>query len=126
MEIKEKLRYISTWLIVLLALGVLGYYSLAYINHNQLVFSKEDSFILLAITILFLTVILIAAYLSYEIHKNRKLIELIAMEMSEIEDNIIDTNCTQFIQIIDMLNKVSGRKTSHEKESNVPSDSEMD
>lgn len=126
METKEKLRYAGTWIAVISALGVLAYYSIEYIKHNELVFSKEDSFILKLIFILFLIVSLALAYLSYQIHKIRKAIETMAEEMSTIEDNISETSCTQFIQVMDMLNKISGRKISYEKESYVPPDSEMD
>lgn len=123
---KEKFRYTSTWAIILAAMCILIYYSKEYISHNELLFSKEDSFIISIIFILILIVLIILGYLSYQIHEIKKAIDEMAEEMSTIEGNISETNCTQFIHIMDMLNKISGRKVSYEKKSNVESDEEMD
>lgn len=107
MNKKESIRYISTAILTIFAVVILLKYSLEYINCNQLNFTEEDSFILFLVAFLFLCVIIVAVYLNYRLHRIIYLIKQFEEEVADMEDNLIETNNTQYYTIIGMLDKIA-------------------
>lgn len=122
---KESLRYFLIIVLAALATLVLVYYSFEYINHNELNFSKEDSFILFLIVLLFSFVIIAAVYLNYRCNCLINLVKELQEEMADMEDNLITTDSTQYYTIIGMLDNIA-RGQNNEKKSAVSSDQKMD
>ena len=121
---KDAIRYCLFYIMIVLAIIILLFYSFSYVKYNALSFSREE-ILFFATVILFLLVMGVSFYLNYRLHKVTVIINKIEEEMADIEDNIIQTSDTKFMMVTSLINELI-RSQKNEKESVVESDKEMD
>lgn len=121
---KDAIRYCLFYIMIVLAIIILLFYSFSYVKYNALSFSREE-ILFFATVILFLLVMGMSFYLNYRLHKVTVIINKIEEEMADIEDNIIQTSDTKFMMVISLINELI-RSQKNEKESFVESDKKMD
>lgn len=121
---KDAIRYCLFYIMIVLAIIILLFYSFSYVKYNALSFSREE-ILFFATVILFLLVMGMSFYLNYRLHKVTVIINKIEEEMADIEDNIIQTSDTKFTMVMSLINELI-RSQKNEKESVVESGKEMD
>lgn len=121
---KDAIRYCLFYIMIVLAIIILLFYSFSYVKYNALSFSREEN-LFFATVILFLLVMGMSFYLNYRLHKVTVIINKIEEEMADIEDNIIQTSDTKFMMVMSLINELI-RSQKNEKESFVESDKKMD
>lgn len=121
---KDAIRYCLFYVMIVLAIIILLFYSFSYVKYNALSFSREE-ILFFATVILFLLVMGVSFYLNYKLHKVTVIINKIEEEMADIEDNIIQTSDTKFMMVMNLINELI-RSQKNEKESFVESDKKMD
>ena len=121
---KDAIRYCLFYIMIVLAIIILLFYSFSYVKYNALSFSREE-ILFFATVILFLLVMGMSFYLNYRLHKVTVIINKIEEEMADIEDNIIQTSDTKFMMVMKLINELI-RSQKNEKESFVESDNKMD
>lgn len=121
---KDAIRYCLFYIMIVLAIIILLFYSFSYVKYNALSFSREE-ILFFATVILFLLVMGMSFYLNYRLHKVTVIINKIEEEMADIEDNIIQTSDTKFMMVMKLINELI-RSQKNEKESFVESDKKMD
>ena len=121
---KDAIRYCLFYIMIVLAIIILLFYSFSYVKYNALSFSREE-ILFFATVILFLLVMGISFYLNYRLHKVTVIINKIEEEMADIEDNIIQTSDAKFTMVMSLINELI-RSQKNEKESVVESGKEMD
>lgn len=121
---KDAIRYCLFYIMIVLAIIILLFYSFSYVKYNALSFSREE-ILFFATVILFLLVMGMSFYLNYRLHKVTVIINKIEEEMADIEDNIIQTSDTKFMMVTSLINELI-RSQKNEKESFVESDKKMD
>lgn len=121
---KDAIRYCLFYIMIVLAIIILLFYSFSYVKYNALSFSREE-ILFFATVILFLLVMGMSFYLNYRLHKVTVIINKIEEEMADIEDNIIQTSDTKFMMVMSLINELI-RSQKNEKESVVESDKKMD
>lgn len=121
---KDAIRYCLFYVMIVLAIIILLFYSFSYVKYNALSFSREE-ILFFATVILFLLVMGMSFYLNYKLHKVTVIINKIEEEMADIEDNIIQTSDTKFMMVMNLINELI-RSQKNEKESFVESDKKMD
>lgn len=121
---KDAIRYCLFYIMIVLAIIILLFYSFSYVKYNALSFSREE-ILFFATVILFLLVMGMSFYLNYRLHKVTVIINKIEEEMADIEDNIIQTSDTKFMMVMSLINELI-RSQKNEKESFVESDKKMD
>lgn len=121
---KDAIKYCLFYIMIVLAIIILLFYSFSYVKYNALSFSREE-ILFFATVILFLLVMGMSFYLNYRLHKVTVIINKIEEEMADIEDNIIQTSDTKFMMVMSLINELI-RSQKNEKESFVESDKKMD
>lgn len=121
---KDAIRYCLFYIMIVLAIIILLFYSFSYVKYNALSFSREE-ILFFATVILFLLVMGMSFYLNYRLHKVTVIINKIEEEMADIEDNIIQTSDTKFMMVMSLINELI-RSQKNEKESFVEPDKKMD
>lgn len=121
---KHVIKYYLFYIIIALAIVILLFYSFSYIKYNSLSFTREE-FLFFTMIALFLLIMAISVYLNYKLHKIMMIINKIGEEMTDIEDNIIQTSDTKFSIVVSLINELI-RSKNDEKESVVEPCEKMD
>lgn len=121
---KHVIKYYLFYIIIALAIVILLFYSFSYIKYNSLSFTREE-FLFFTMIALFLLIMAISVYLNYKLHKIMIIINKIGEEMTDIEDNIIQTSDTKFSIVVSLINELI-RSKNDEKESVVEPCEKMD
>lgn len=121
---KHVIKYYLFYIIIVLAIVILLFYSFSYIKYNSLSFTREE-FLFFTMIALFLLIMAISVYLNYKLHKIMIIINKIGEEMADIEDNIIQTSDTKFSIVVSLINELI-RSKNDEKESVVEPCEKMD